>query len=144
MAGNLTGNGNGGPGYLDWLAGKGFNQAQFDTSGFVVDLSDSGIDNGTIVPGHFGLYEFGDPSQASRVVYVRLVGTPNPASKKSGCDGHGALNAHIIGGYDSFVWLSIRGQQRLPLWPGASARLPGWARPSSSIPPISPTPISRL
>ena len=65
MAGNLSGNAPSGPGYLAWLAGKGFTQAQFTASGFVVDVSDSGIDNGTTAPGHFGLYEAGDPGRAA-------------------------------------------------------------------------------
>ena len=40
--------------------------------GFVVDVADSGIDNGTATPGHFGLYRDGDTSQSSRVAYTRL------------------------------------------------------------------------
>ena len=99
VAGNLTGSSPSGPGYLAWLAGKGFTQAQFDASGFVVDVSDSGIDNGTTHAGHFALHTSGDPSQSSRISYSRLVGSANPGSTLAGCDGHGALNAHIIGGY---------------------------------------------
>ena len=101
MAGNLTGNSPTGPGYLAWLAGKGFTQSQFDASGFIVDVTDSGIDNGTTSPGHFALYDQGNPGGASRVSYNRLEGTPNPASTISGCDGHGNLNGHIIGGYSA-------------------------------------------
>ncbi len=100
VAGNLTGNVPSGPGYLAWLASKGFTQAQFNTSGFLVDVSDSGIDNGTTSPNHFGLYTFGARTNASRVRFTRLEGTPNSGSTLSGCDGHGNLNAHIIGGYD--------------------------------------------
>ncbi|MEJ0089882.1 MAG: S8 family serine peptidase [Limisphaerales bacterium] len=100
MAGNLTGNVPTGPGYLAWLASKGFSQSQFTTSGFVIDLSDSGIDNGTATPGHFGLYQFGDPTQASRVAYNRLLGTANSGSTLQGCDGHGTLNSHIMAGYN--------------------------------------------
>jgi hypothetical protein len=100
IAGNLTGNLPDGPGYLAWLAGKGFTQAQFTNSGFVVDLSDSGIDNGTTTPGHFGLYTAGDISQASRVAYNILQGHANHGSTLQGCDGHGTLNSHIVAGYD--------------------------------------------
>jgi hypothetical protein len=101
IAGNLAGNLPDGPGYLAWLAGKGFTQAQFTNSGFVVDLSDSGIDNGTTTPGHFGLYPSGDTSQASRVAYNILQGRANHGSTLQGCDGHGTLNSHIVAGYDN-------------------------------------------
>jgi hypothetical protein len=102
LAGNLAGNSPSGPGYLAWLAGKGFIQAQFDASGLIVNVSDSGIDNGTTSPGHFGLYRSGKVSQGSRVAYSRLVGTANPGNTLKGCDGHGTLNAHIIAGYCDF------------------------------------------
>jgi PKD repeat protein len=100
MIGNLTGNGPTAPGYLAFLSSKGFSQSQFAASGFAVDITDSGLDNGTSSPGHFGLYQLGDSSQASRVVYNRLIGTPNSGSTVQGCDGHGTLNTHIIGGYN--------------------------------------------
>jgi hypothetical protein len=101
VAGNLNGNLPTGPGYLAWLAGKGFNDAQFAASGFVVDISDSGIDDGTTTPNHFGLYAGGLTNAGSRVVYSRLEGTPNSPSTLHGCDGHGTLNAHIVGGFDA-------------------------------------------
>ena len=102
IAGNLTADIPSGPGYLAWLATKGFTQAQFDASGFVVDISDSGIDNGTTQPGHFALYRLGATTQPSRVVYNRLEGTANTwrhTSTLAGCDGHGNLNTHIVAGY---------------------------------------------
>lgn len=85
--------------YLSWLAGKGFTQAQFDASGFIVSVVDSGIDNATTTPNHFALRRFGDLSQPGRVAFNRLVGTPNSGSTLQGKDGHGSLNSHIIGGY---------------------------------------------
>ena len=101
VAGNLSRNAPTGPGYLSWLASMGFTQTQFTASGFVVDISDSGIDDGTTAPGHFALYTLGDTNNASRVVYNRLEGTPNnPGSTIQGCDGHGNINAHIVCGYD--------------------------------------------
>ena len=103
VAGNLSSNLPSGPGYLAWLAGIGFTQAQFTNSGFVVDLSDSGIDNGTTTPGHFGLYPSGNTSQASRVAYNVLQGRPNSGSTLQGCDGHGTLNSHIVAGYDNYT-----------------------------------------
>lgn len=101
VAGNLTGVQPSGPGYLAWLASKGFAQTQFTASGFAVDVTDSGLDNGTATPNHFGLFTGGNTAQTSRVVYSRLEGTGNSGSTIQGCDGHGNLNAHIIGGYVS-------------------------------------------
>ncbi len=83
-AGNLTGNVPSGPGYLAWLSSRGFTQAQFDANPFVVDVSDSGIDNGTTAPDHPGLYEQGATNNASRVAYNRLEGTPNTGSTLQG------------------------------------------------------------
>lgn len=100
VAGNIAGNALTGPGYLDWLAAKGFTQSQFDASGFAVDVTDSGIDNGTLTPGHFGLYRGGNPAASSRVIYNRVEGVPHVGSTTAGCDGHGNLNAHIVGGYN--------------------------------------------
>jgi hypothetical protein len=100
VAGNLSGSVPSGPGYLAWLGSKGFSQSQF--TNFSVDVSDSGIDDGTTHPNHFGLYAGGIISSAnSRVIYNRLEGTANPGSTLAGCDGHGNLNAHIVGGYDN-------------------------------------------
>lgn len=103
VAGNLNATGSypTNAGYLAWLYSKGFTQDQFTASGFVVDVCDSGLDNGTTTPNHFGLYTLSDTAQASRVVYARLEGSANVGSTIQGCDGHGNLNAHIIGGYNN-------------------------------------------
>ena len=100
VAGNLTGNSPTGPGYLAWLASIGFTQSQFTASGFIVDITDAGIDDGTTNPGHFALYTLGDTNNASRVAYIRLEGTPNDGSTLQSCDGHGNINAHIVCAYD--------------------------------------------
>ncbi|MGA2748288.1 MAG: S8 family serine peptidase [Verrucomicrobiota bacterium] len=101
VAGNLSGTVPSGPGYLAFLQKAGFTQAQFDASGFAVDVTDSGIDDGTTSPNHFGLYAGGRTTNASRVIYNRLEGEPNSGSSLAGWDGHGNINAHIIGGYDN-------------------------------------------
>lgn len=101
VAGNLTGTVPSGPGYFPWVLSKGFTQAQFDASNFSVDVTDSGIDNATTSPNHFGLYVTGTPTNASRFTYARLVGSPNLDSTLQGCDGHGNINAHIIAGYSN-------------------------------------------
>ena len=66
---------------------------------FGVNLSDTGVDNGTQVPNHFGLYKSGDPTNPanSRIIYNRRI--PSGGGTIQGCDGHGNINAHIIGGY---------------------------------------------
>lgn len=90
-----------GPGYLAWLTARGFTQAQFTASGFGVDVTDSGLDNGTSTPNHFGFYVGGSVLSSSRVVYNRLEGRANYGSSLAGCDGHGTINGHIIGGYNN-------------------------------------------
>ncbi|HEY6547143.1 MAG TPA: S8 family serine peptidase, partial [Vicinamibacteria bacterium] len=100
VAGNLVGDGPTGPGYLAFLSSRGFTQAQFTASGFAVDVSDSGLDNATTAPDHFALYTNGDRAGgSSRGVYTRLEGTAHAGSTIQGCDGHGNLNAHIVGGF---------------------------------------------
>jgi subtilisin-like proprotein convertase family protein len=100
MTGNLTGNSPTPSDYLTFLSNQGFNQTQFNTSGFAVNVVDSGIDNATTSPNHFALYVSGLTNNASRVMFNRLEGTPNGVgSTLLGCDGHGNLNAHIIGGF---------------------------------------------
>ena len=99
MTGQLTNGAPTGPGYLTWLANRGFTQAQFDASGLVVDVTDSPIDNGSTNVNHFALYKDGTiTNSSSRVVYTRLEGTANTGSVTSAQDGHGNLNAHIIAG----------------------------------------------
>jgi subtilisin-like proprotein convertase family protein len=99
VAGNLTGSSPTPGDYLAYLAAQGFTQGQFTASGFAVNLSDSGIDNATTSPNHFGLYVGGILPGTSRIIYNRLEGTPNSGSTLQGCDGHGTLNSHIIGGF---------------------------------------------
>ena len=99
IAGNLTGNTPNPGDYLAYLASKGLTQAQFTASNFAINVSDSGIDNATTSPNHFALYTGGSFANSSRVIYNRLEGTPNAGSTLAGCDGHGNLNTHIIGGF---------------------------------------------
>ncbi|WP_324987892.1 S8 family serine peptidase [Hyalangium sp.] len=102
VSGQLTGTQPNPPNWLAWLAEKGFTQAQFTASGFGVDVTDSGVDNAVpAAPNHFGLYVGGNISNTSRLIYSRLEGTPHGGSTIQGCDGHGNLNAHIIGGYSN-------------------------------------------
>jgi len=102
LAGALSSGALTGPGYLSFLSAKGFTQAQFTASGFAVDVTDSGIDDGTTAPNHFGLYANGIFGGASRVAYNRLEGLL-PGGTIQGCDGHGTINAHIIAGYSNLT-----------------------------------------
>ena len=99
VAGNLTGSSPTPGDYLAYLASRGFTQGQFTASGFAVNVSDSGIDNATTTPNHFGLYLDGIIPGTSRIIYNRLEGTPHAGGTLQGCDGHGNLNAHIVGGF---------------------------------------------
>jgi subtilisin-like proprotein convertase family protein len=106
MTGNLVNNQPASGDYLAYLASNGLTQGQFTASGFAINISDSGVDNGTASPNHFGLFVSGDTAGQSRLIYNRLEGTPNAGSTIQGCDGHGNLNAHIIAGFvpSSFVF----------------------------------------
>jgi hypothetical protein len=83
VAGNLSGNSPTGPGYLSWLAGKGFNSSQFGS--FVVNV----VDDAYSLTGHPDL-----PS-------ARIAFQNNPSNQSGAQGGHGFLNSHIIGGFNS-------------------------------------------
>jgi subtilisin family serine protease len=83
LAGNLSGNSPTGPGYLSWLASKGFTSSQFGS--FVVEVAD----DATSITGHPDL-----PS--SRVVFQN-----NPTNQTGAQGGHGFLNTNIIGGFNN-------------------------------------------
>jgi Subtilase family/Viral BACON domain len=83
VAGNLTGNSPSGPGYLTWLASRGFNSSQFTS--FAVNVADDEYS----LTGHPDL-----PS--SRIAFQN-----NPTSQTGARGGHGFLNAHIVGGFNS-------------------------------------------
>ena len=115
MAGNLTGNAPTPGDYLAYLTGKGYNLNNIATFG--VNLSDSGLDNGTTTPDHFVFYKLGDPTSAanSRVAYVVNGGT---ATELRGCNGHGHLNSSIVGGY---VPTGVNGGVNFGAFPHADA-----------------------
>lgn len=100
LRGNLTGSDPTPGNWLDYLASKGFTQAQFETSNFLVDVTDSGVDTAAPAnPNQWLLRTAGDPAGTSRYGYSRLEGTANAGSSLQGCDGHGNLNATIVAGY---------------------------------------------
>jgi Subtilase family len=106
--------------YLTQLTTWGFTQAQFNASGFVVDVTDDGADRnpgasdpGTIsqdsntgpVPArHFNFYESGVKISASRFAFKGRWGTAAPTAPTVpdaglGRSGHGQLNMSIVGGF---------------------------------------------
>jgi subtilisin-like proprotein convertase family protein len=104
MAGNLTSNAPTPGDYLAYLAGKGFTQAQFTTSGFAIDVGDDGLDNATTTPNHPGLHIGGVIGMgSSRVIYARKEGAGSGPEIR-GCDGHGTLNTHVAAGFVPFAF----------------------------------------
>src|SRR5215510_14363581 len=83
VAGNLSGASPTGPGYLSWLASKGFNSSQFGS--FAVNVAD----DATSLTGHPDL-----PN-------TRIAFQNNPTAQTGAQGGHGFLNSHIIGGFNS-------------------------------------------
>ncbi len=108
LAGNTTGNVPNAGNYFTTLAGWGFTQAQFDSSGFAVDVSDDGVDNGTTTPNHFVLYRSGNKTLASRLIYRTTAGTGG-TDGGIGNSGHGQLNTSIIGGFVPNTSVTVNG-----------------------------------
>lgn len=86
VAGNLTGNIPSGPGYLTFLANKGFNSSQFGS--FVVNVVDDA-------------YTLTGASQHPDLPATRVAFANNPTSQSGVQEGHGFLNSHIVGGFNS-------------------------------------------
>ena len=84
-----------GTGYLDAL--NQFGVGASDPS-FVVDVSDSGLDTGTLPPAHTDFRENGNPAGASRVAYAHDETGEGDAHD---CHGHGTHVASTIAGYNS-------------------------------------------
>jgi hypothetical protein len=83
VAGNLSGNGPSGPGYLAWLGSKGFNSSQFGS--FSVNVADDAYS----LTGHPDL-------TSDRIAFQN-----NPTSQTGAQGGHGFLNSHIVGGFNN-------------------------------------------
>jgi hypothetical protein len=84
------------PGYLAWLQTKGL----ATTPDFLVDVSDTGIDQGVLDPQVIHK-DFLDEGGAARVLYARYVGAEDLPVVPSDDTGHGTLNAAILGGYNT-------------------------------------------
>ena len=83
VAGNVNATGPTAPGYLAWLATQGFDATQFGT--FAVNV----VDDAPSLTGHPDL-----PN--GRVAFAL-----NPTAQSASQAGHGFLNAHIVGGFNS-------------------------------------------
>ncbi|MBX7223510.1 MAG: S8 family serine peptidase [Blastocatellia bacterium] len=102
MSGNISGNlVTGGGTYLNWLASKGFSgTGQFD---FVVDVTDDGLDRGSLTDINNEFRVGGVSTGASRVAYQNNYTGDTTAG---GGGGHGNLNASIIFGYNNLTGTS--------------------------------------
>ena len=100
VAGNLTTSGGNvvpsGPGYLAWLATKGFPTTP--ASYPVVFVVDDGVDDGDTTPLHRDFHELAVLANPSRVVAVANCTTD---ALPDGVAGHGNLNASIVAGYNN-------------------------------------------
>ncbi len=86
-----------GPGYLEWLADRGFSEVPQDYP--IIDITDDGIGTGVAAEaaGDSTLRLGGIADATSRIAYLRDC---TEAQDASGPDGHGHLNASIAAGYD--------------------------------------------
>ncbi|MEY2784135.1 MAG: hypothetical protein RL277_339 [Planctomycetota bacterium] len=100
MAGNLNAAGTQptGPGYLAWLASKGFpGTTPFP---FSVDVVDDGVDRGSTTDVNVEFRVGGTAAGASRVTFNNNYSGDALAD---GGGGHGNINASIIGGYNDLT-----------------------------------------
>jgi hypothetical protein len=86
-----------GPGYLEWLNSLGF---PGDPNRYpIVDVVDDGVDSGSASAVlHPDFYQYGSMTNSDRIAYqVNCTGD----AIANGVNGHGNLNAGIVGGYNA-------------------------------------------
>jgi subtilisin family serine protease len=86
----------GAPGYLAWLQTKGL----ATTPDFIVDIADTGIDQGILDPQVIHK-DFLNPAGGARITYARNVGAIEDEGLPEDRAGHGTLNAAVAGGYNT-------------------------------------------
>jgi subtilisin-like proprotein convertase family protein len=98
MAGQLDGTGTqpNGPNYFAWLASKGFPGA--DPFPFVVDVTDDGVDRGSLTDVNVEYKVDGLSTGASRLAYINNYSGDALGDSQAG---HGNINSSIICGYNS-------------------------------------------
>ncbi len=84
-----------GPGYLAWLTTLGFSNRPEDYP--ILDITDDGLDDGSLTPRHPDFYTQGDKTLPDRLIYNQNW-TNDPLA--DGGAGHGNLNAGIALGYN--------------------------------------------
>ncbi|HKP84632.1 MAG TPA: S8 family serine peptidase [Blastocatellia bacterium] len=95
VSGQYTGNQLNSPGYLSWLTTKGL----ATTPDFIVDIADTGIDQGNLDPQVIHK-DFLNTAGSARIAYARYVGLPGVEGTSNDTLGHGTINAAIAGGYN--------------------------------------------
>ncbi|MSR64117.1 MAG: hypothetical protein EXS08_16990 [Planctomycetes bacterium] len=95
---NVAGTQPSGPGYLAWLAGLGFPGAGANPFPFSVDVTDDGLDRGSLSDVNVEFKVDGLAGGASRVAFINNY---SGDALGDGVAGHGNLNTSIIGGYNS-------------------------------------------
>ncbi len=88
-----------GPGYLAWLAGRGFptDPAEYP----IIDVVDDGFDTGNAAnPGNTEFRELNSPVLPSRCVYA-IIAAGASGFGPEGLDGHGNINCSIVGGFNN-------------------------------------------
>ena len=94
IAGNFAGTQLSAPRYLGWLHSRGLDVPP----DFIIDLADSGIDQGILDPDVLHK-AFLDPTGVPRIAYARFLGADGQTGDLDDTTGHGTLNASIIAGY---------------------------------------------
>ena len=87
-----------GPGYLAWLQSLGFPGAGANPFAFSVDVTDDGVDRGSLTDVNNEFKVDGLAAGASRVTFNNNYSGDALADGRAG---HGNINASIIGGYNS-------------------------------------------
>ncbi|MEK6323471.1 MAG: S8 family serine peptidase [Acidobacteriota bacterium] len=106
LAGKLTG-GETASSYLAWLQSKGITS----TPDFIVDVADTGIDQGSLDPQVIHK-DFLNSAGLARVAYARYVGAFDEEAIPLDSAGHGTINASIVGGYNAdsaFPYVDVEG-----------------------------------